>query len=498
LEKIKSYRGSHNKVGFAYQLIYVRLLNYFPKQKPFEIIDEILSFAEMQIGINKKEISAYVKHRQHISRHQEHIREYLRLKSFQVSDELCQFLLEESHRVEQITLLLSEAKRFLKNDKSLQPSDDTLERLIVTQREKARQQIFSKLEQMINDDIKAKLDGLLKINDGRSSKLQYLKNPPSVPSPKSLLNLVKKLTIIQETRISKIDITWINNNYQRSLAKYAHRCSANRLRELKPLHRYTVLTCFLWQVSRDTMDYMVDTHSKIMTKVYSGAENKIDVEIRKNKKNIKKSLLMLKTIGSTLLDNDIVDADLRKIIFKQIKKNELKSQITESEPLLTGKYSHVFNVVITKFNYLRRFAPALLEHLQFETESKQANALLKAVDILRDMNDENKRRLPHDAPIGFIPSKLKNIVMPNGNVDRKAWECALLTAIRDEIKSGNLSVKGSKRYGQFNDFFMPENEWKIIRTDFFKRARLPYKLNEIPAYLRKRLNLSSELFWVLK
>jgi TnpA family transposase len=495
LEKIQSYRGNHNKLGFAYQLIYVRLLNYFPKQKPFEIIDEILSFAAMQMGINKKEITSYLKHRQHISRHQEQIREYLRLKSFNVSDQLCQFLLEEAHRVEQITLLLSEAKRFLKDNKSLHPSDDTLERLIVTQREKARQQIFSKLDKIINDDIREKLDGLLKINDGRSSKLQYLKNPPSVPSPKSLLKLVKKLTIIQETQILEIDITWINNNYQRSLAKYAQRCSAHRLRELKPLHRYTVLTCFLWQVSRDTLDYMIDMHSKIMTKVYSGAENQIDEEVKKNKKNIKKSLSMLKTIGTTLLDNDIADADLRKMIFKQIKKDELKNQIMESEPLLTGKFSHVFNVVITKFNYLRQFAPALLAHLKFETESKQTNALLKAVNILHDMNDNNKRRLPHDVPIGFIPSKLKNMVMPNGHIDRKAWECALLTAIRDEIKSGNLSVKGSKRYGQFNDFFMPDNEWKVIRHDFFKRARLPYKHSEIPAYLKKRLNLAYDKFF---
>jgi hypothetical protein len=119
LEKINSYGGDHNKLGFAYQLIYVRLLNYFPKQKPFDIVDEVLSFAAMQIGINKKEITSYLKHRQHISRDQEQIREYLRLKSFNVSDQLCQFLLEEAHRVEQITLLLSEAKRFLKDNKSL-------------------------------------------------------------------------------------------------------------------------------------------------------------------------------------------------------------------------------------------------------------------------------------------------------------------------------------------------------------------------------------------
>lgn len=53
--------------------MYVRLLNYFPNQKPFEIIDEILSFAAMQIGTDKKEITAYLKHRQHIARHQERI-----------------------------------------------------------------------------------------------------------------------------------------------------------------------------------------------------------------------------------------------------------------------------------------------------------------------------------------------------------------------------------------------------------------------------------------
>ena len=65
---------------------------------------------------------------------------------------------------------------------------------------------------------------------------------------------------------------------------------------------------------------MIDMHFKIITKVYSGAENKIDLEVQKNKKNIKKSLLMLKTIGITLLDKDVADADLRKIIFKQIKR----------------------------------------------------------------------------------------------------------------------------------------------------------------------------------
>jgi TnpA family transposase len=448
----------------------------------------------MQIGIDQKLVSEYSKHRQHIARHQENIRKYLRLKSFTVSDELIEFIFESATRLDQITLLLSEAKQFLKLNKILFPSDDTLERLIVTHRDKARKNIFSNLMELLSDSVKEKIDQLLQV-ESRASKLQYLKHPPSTPSPKSMLTLARKLTIIKDTEVLKIDIAWINNNYQRSLAKYVHRCSANRLRELKTPHRYTALVCFLWQTSRDTIDYMMDMHSKIITRVYSGAENKIGFEVQRNRKNIKKSLSMLKTIGTDLLDDQINDADLRKGIFKKIKRYELKTQISESEPLLTGKFSHIFNLVISRFNYFRRFTPALIDHLQFEAESKRSTVLLKAIDSLREMNDSSKRKLPLDAPIGFIPKKLMAIIMPDGiNVDRRGWECALLTSIRDEIKAGNLSIKGGKRYSQFNNFFIPDDEWKKVRIDFYKRAKLPKNPKEVPAYLNKRLNIAYDKF----
>ena len=40
--RISQCRGKHNRLGYAYQLIFVKLLNNFPKIKPFEIIDEII------------------------------------------------------------------------------------------------------------------------------------------------------------------------------------------------------------------------------------------------------------------------------------------------------------------------------------------------------------------------------------------------------------------------------------------------------------------------
>ena len=52
LAEVQGCRRAHNQLGFAYQVGFVRLLNRFPKQQPFEVLDELLLFTGMQLGVN--------------------------------------------------------------------------------------------------------------------------------------------------------------------------------------------------------------------------------------------------------------------------------------------------------------------------------------------------------------------------------------------------------------------------------------------------------------
>lgn len=70
----------------------------------------------------------------------------------------------------------------------------------------------------------------------------------------------------------------------------------------------------------------------------------------------------------------------------------------------------------------------------------------------------------------------------------------MLTGIRDEIKAGNLTVRGSKRFGDFDHFFMPFSQWEKERSVFFKRAGLPEHHQKIKAYLTERLNQAFDRF----
>ena len=89
------------------------------------------------------------------------------------------------------------------------------------------------------------------------------------------------------------------------------------------------------------------------------------------------------------------------------------------------------------------------------------------------MNADLKRKLPEDAPTDFIPKRLLPLVMTDGKPDRKAWECALLLKLQDDLRSGNLSVKHGKRFGRFEDYFLPKDRWEPLRTSFFGRSGLP-------------------------
>ena len=49
--RISQCRGTPNRLGFAYHLAFVRLLNRFPAQEPLEIIEEILLYTSVQLEI---------------------------------------------------------------------------------------------------------------------------------------------------------------------------------------------------------------------------------------------------------------------------------------------------------------------------------------------------------------------------------------------------------------------------------------------------------------
>ena len=116
------------------------------------------------------------------------------------------------------------------------------------------------------------------------------------------------------------------------------------------------------------------------------------------------------------------------------------------------------------------------------------------MEILRDLHTPGHRTLPEDLPRGCVPTRLRPFVGPKGTHNRRAYECAVLTALRDEIKRGNVWSPGRKRLGKLDDFFLLAAAWATPRQACFRKAGWPAEATTAAASLTARLHTASDRF----
>jgi TnpA family transposase len=126
--EITKCRRPQNRLGFACQVSFVRLLNRFPAQQPFEVVDDLVTFSAVQIGVDAGLIDLYRRRRQTISEHQQAIIEHLKLRHFGDAEAvgLEQFVFEQSCRLERTVALQARAKEFLKEQRILEPAESRI------------------------------------------------------------------------------------------------------------------------------------------------------------------------------------------------------------------------------------------------------------------------------------------------------------------------------------------------------------------------------------
>jgi hypothetical protein len=247
---------------------------------------------------------------------------------------------------------------------------------------------------------------------------------------------------------------------------------------------------------QNTIDHSIEMYDKLVNKVYNKAQGAVDANLQSRKKELQKTLAAYKTLGLIILDESIPESELRYTLLQSVSKENLADQITSIEAWLSGKYSHVFHSVVNRHSYVRQFLPRFLEHLNFTSENTEGAGVIAAIQLLSTLNHNNKRTLPDDASVEFMPKKVQQLVAAasDSKTKKHAWECAVMIAIRDEIKSGNIAVENSKGFGKLDSFFIPDSQWAALRSDFFKRAALPEKAQDVPKYLTQRLNQAYDNF----
>lgn len=483
---ISNRRGAHNKLGIAYQLIFINLLHTPPVQTPFEVIDEIVVYASIQLSIDISYINEYRQNRKKIYDHQQAIFAYLGVTTFNEdgSKALVKFVHDKALQYESISLLKIKAIEYLKSINILLPADDTITRLIKKSRSSARNTMFDSIQQMLSPELLFKLDQMLIVTDGKST-IEFLKSDVKNPSVDTILQIVKRVEIINDSGALGIDLSLMNNNYKRTLSNEIKRCSAPRIKEMQATRKYAALICFLQQAYAAHIDLLISNYVKLVNSAYTRATNEVDKITKKHEESIRESISNYKKMKLVIKDKNIPDIELREELYRRFKDELNDNDNYGGFP--KSKSRRIFDVFQKKYSYFRQFMPTVLPLLKLE--GNEASKTVDAVEVLKKSDDDSQtRKLPESAPTEFVPKPIKQDVMPNGEIKKSAWELALYLKLKEEIKKDNVSAPESNNYTKISSLNIDDKKWEESSEKFYGNTELPKNSKDVGEYLSSRLD----------
>ena len=162
---VRTARRSHNQLGLAYQIAFIRLTGRAPGQQPFEILEDLVGYVATELNANPRDLDLYARRQPTLSAHLERVREHLGLTAFdeKARQRLAPFVFKEAFRLEQGAALVSRCEEYLREKDILCPARSTLRRIVHEQRERARTEIFSRVLAAIPPSILTRLDALLEV-----------------------------------------------------------------------------------------------------------------------------------------------------------------------------------------------------------------------------------------------------------------------------------------------------------------------------------------------
>ena len=94
-------------------------------------------------------------------------------------------------------------------------------------------------------------------------------------------------------------------------------------------------------------------------------------------------------------------------------------------------------LITNSYPVLRRYAPQFIDAFEFRP-SPVSEQLMKAVELLRELNKTGTRKVPDDAPRGFIRPRWERHVFTSEGIDRRFYETCVLSELGKSLRSGDL------------------------------------------------------------
>jgi hypothetical protein len=203
---------------------------------------------------------------------------------------------------------------------------------------------------------------------------------------------------------------------------------------------------------------------RLLGQMFRREQNSEHEALKRDRRTINGKIRLLAQLVARMSGSDIGAA-----VEAAIGWDALGREVDEARRLVRPDVVDPVTIAAANYPVLRQVGPSFIATFTFGAVPA-CHALARAVSIMRDLHFGRLRKLPEDAPMGFIRQGWRRTIA-NTTPDRRTYELCVLVELRDRLRAGAMWVEGSRRYRAVEQQLIPGPVFAAMRAQVLCRSR---------------------------
>ena len=243
------------------------------------------------------------------------------------------------------------------------------------------------------------------------SWLVWLRQIPRATKPAAMLGLIERLNHVRAIGIDPARGHRVYQGRLARLAREAGRTTVQHIAGYERQRRHATLVAVTLELIADLTDQAIDLFDRLVGTIFRKVESRHARAFQADGRAINEKVRLYARVGAALIAAREGKQDPFDAITAVIPWDRFRASVAEAEALGRSEDFDPYQLLGEHYASVRRWTPAFLSTFTFQGVPAAAS-LLRAIDMLRDMNDAARPSLPKSVPTGFIQSGGRDMCCP--------------------------------------------------------------------------------------
>jgi TnpA family transposase len=456
LDQALRKRGHHNKLGFAVQLCLMRHLGRLLGHNE-SVPAEVAGFIAGQLGVSAAALSDYGRRDNTRREHAAELQGLLGLRMMTRADQRAALVaaIDAAAATDKGETIAAATIDAFRTRHVLLPSADKLERIGTAGRAVARNRAQASLLEGLGPEQLAAIEQLLTVDPAiRQTRFAWLRALPETPSEKNLLALLERLSFVRGFGLDPQRRGRIHPDRWDQLVREGAVTPSWLAEDFNAGRRQALIAAQLIELTSKLTDATITMFCRLVARLFTKSKARQDRRHLDARKETGRLLRLFGDTLSALAEANETGEDTFEVLDREIGWHRLVQARADVDALAATVEADPLLGAAERYSWVRRYAPALLDAFTF-LSARTHDPLLAAIELLRQLNRDDRRGLPAKVPLGHLNQKVRKLIAADGKRDRRLWEIATLAVLRDRLRSGDVWVEGGRTYCPLDADLMP-------------------------------------------